>query len=128
MNEKHKPDWPQTAEGVTDWEFVFENKENGFIPLILEASSILALKECTFLVIQQLFSRDNDSENIMKFFMLLNEIIPESQEQNTDKQSVLAMRTETQKLLRNIKNERIKHAKEYLKRKALNAPERRVNN
>ena len=84
MSENTEPAWPQTPEGVTDWEFVFENEGAGFIPLCLLANSPLILKECATVVIQQLFTRDDDSMNIMKYIIALNDIIPDDKELDTD--------------------------------------------
>ncbi len=119
-------DWPQTAEGTTDWELVFEDEENGLIPLILTAHSTVILKECTTVIIQQLFIREDDSTNIMKFILKLNEVIPDDQEANTNKDWLKSMRNDVVKLLREIKTDRMKKAEAFLARKARIEQDRRL--
>ena len=126
MSENTEPAWPQTPEGVTDWEFVFENEGAGFIPLCLLANSPLILKECATVVIQQLFTRDDDSMNIMKYIIALNDIIPDEKELDMDVDNLKVMRTEVTELLRKIKTDRQNKSKEYLKRKAREAQDRRM--
>ncbi len=120
-----KTDWPLTAQGVTDWEFVFENEEEGFIALVSMAHTPFIMKDCTTVIIQQLFSRDSDAMNIMKFIIALSEIVPDEKEQNLNADLLAAMRAEIVELLRKIKIDRIKSANDFLRRKLQEKKDRR---
>jgi hypothetical protein len=64
----------QKASDQTDWEAVFESSENSLISLIESAKSLVALEECTSLVIKQLFSRKGDAEIRTSYQAMLAEI------------------------------------------------------
>ena len=119
-------DWPKTADGVTDWELVFEDEENGLMALVMTAHSTVILKECTIVIIQQLFIREDDSTNIMKYILMLNDIIPDEQENNTNKDWLKSMRSNVVELLRKIKDDRMKKANAFLASKARLAQDRRI--
>lgn len=118
--------WPQTTEGITDWEYVFENEESGLIPLVMTAQTTLVLKECTTVIIQQLFIREDDSASIMKYILKLNDIVPIEQESNTDMEWLKLMRSNVIGLLRQIKEDRVVKANAFLTNKALLAQDRRL--
>ncbi len=126
MDIKKVDDWPQTPDGATDWETVFENETDGFIPLIEMASTPFVMKDCAVVIIQQLFSRDDDAMNIMKFVIALNDIIPDEKELSKDKDVLAAMRSEISELLRKIKKDRLRKAADFLRRKAQEEKERRA--
>ena len=116
--------WPQTSEGVTDWEMVFEGPNPGLIGLIRTAHTPTTLKDCATVVVQQLFTRDDDSMMVMKLIIDLEGIIPDSNGEALSAEEVDRMRDEISGFLREIKAERIKQAREYLK-KQKNTKERR---
>ena len=84
MTEVKKPAFPQTAEGVTDWEKVFEDPEHGLVTLIQDAQSQEALRACTLIVIQQLFTRKNDQLEIARLKNQLDEIFGGGRYSRTD--------------------------------------------
>ncbi len=53
----------ETRDEMTDWEAIFENKENGFVSLIENAPSKAALKKWTNIVIHALLRRKDDAGN-----------------------------------------------------------------
>jgi len=118
--------WPLTDQGVTDWEFVFEDPYGGFIPLVEMANTPFVMKDCATVIIQQLFTRDDDAMNIMKFIIALNDIIPNDKEMGLDKDVLAAMRSDITALLRRIKRDRLKKAEIFLRRKAETDKERRT--
>ncbi|NQW01275.1 MAG: hypothetical protein HQ483_16335 [Rhodospirillales bacterium] len=118
--------WPQTAQGIADWEQVFEDSTNGFIPMVLLAHTPAVLKQCATIIIQQLFSRDDDGTNVMKFLIALNDIIPDEMETSTDKEALATMRTEISVMMRKIKADRKTKSEGFLKRKAQTSQERRL--
>jgi len=122
-SEKPSP-WPQTPEGVTDWESVFENPKSGFIVLIRSAHSPEILKECATVVVQQLFSRDDDAMITMKFIIELERILPDSNGKKLTEEEVEEMRDAVTGFLRTIKVERLQKAQEYLRRRANNEERR----
>ena len=108
----HSPDdrsWPVTADGVMDWEAVFEKPETGFVSMIALARSPEALKQTTLVIIRNLFSRKNDESNIETYTALLDEIVPD----DAPASDVDAMRAGVIELLRRIKQERQRIAAEY---------------
>ena len=111
MPGKEKPPWPLTPQGVTDWEFVFEDPKTGFITLLGQAAAAEALKDCAIVIVQSLFIRDDDGDNVMKFIIELNKIFPYDDDGSG---SFPTMQEETTDLLRKIKDERTKKAEEYL--------------
>jgi hypothetical protein len=123
MTEHAKAGWLKTSDGTTDWEAVFEAPENGLIPLIAQANSPQALRECAIVTIQMLFSRDNDAENVTNLTTELNELVPD----DAKSQQLDVFSNAITSVLRQIKQERIELAEEYVKNKKLeeeeNAPD-----
>ena len=113
---------PRTPKGTTDWELVFEDEKTGFIPLIAQAHSPGALKECATLVILKLFSRKGDLPEVEHFATELAAIIPDE----PGEEDMAAMRDGVSALLREIKDERIRIAADYLAGKK-KGKERRVS-
>jgi hypothetical protein len=118
MNQETPTQWPQTPDGVTDWENVFEDGKSGFIVLIRTAQSPETLKDCATVVVQQLFSRDGDSMAIMKFIIDLEGILPDSEGKMFSDDEVDGMRDTVSAFLRKIKNDRIKKAQDHLDNQA----------
>jgi len=114
MPGKEKLPWPLTPDGVTDWEFVFEDSETGFIALLGHATTADALKDCAIVIVQNLFIRDDDGDNVMKFIIELNKVFPYDDDGSGD---FSVMQDETTELLRKIKDERKQKAEEYLANK-----------
>ena len=112
--------WPKTSDGTTDWEAVFEDAEGGLIPLIAQANSPQALRECAIVTIQMLFSRDNDAENVTNLTSELNELVPDDAQAHQLDFFGKAITT----VLRQIKQERIDLAEEYVKNKKLEEEEK----
>ncbi len=101
---------PKTADGTTDWEVVFEDAETGFVPLITQARTAEALRECTKLVIHKLFSRNSDGPMVEKFTADLDVIIggvSEADELADTRDRVIV-------LLRDIKTDRLQRAEAYV--------------
>lgn len=113
MSELNKPAWPQTPDGTTDWETVFEDPQGGLIPLISKAQSRQALRECARVVIQQLFTRKGDADDVARFTEQLDEALSDIDDEE-DLGTVLAS---VILLLRNIKDERTEKARLYVARK-----------
>ena len=113
MAELTKRGWPKTADGVTDWEQVFEDPEHGFVALVDKAETVDVLKQCATVVIQQLFTRKGDEVERDRATNLLERV--------TDSDAIAAelgaKKRLVSSLLRNIKGERLEKAEEYLRRK-----------
>lgn len=111
-----KPAFPQTPDGVTDWDRVFEHPEDGLIAVIASAPNAAALRNCLLVVIRQLYTRKNDELEIAQ---LTNQI--ESLFDGAD-----GLPTEAAVgLLRSIKEQRIAKAEAFLERKRAGKSERR---
>jgi len=124
MDGENATSWPLTTEGVPDWEGVFEDPKTGFIALIRSANSPATLKACATVVVQQLFTRDDDSMNVMKYILDLENILPDSDDKETTSEELDEMRDAVSGFLRAIKEDRILKSQEYLK-KRINEEERR---
>ena len=77
MTDKPKTRWPKTPGGTIDWEKAFEDPGAGLIPLILQAHSPAALRECTIAVISQLYTRKDDPSEVERFVAQLNAMVPD---------------------------------------------------
>ena len=109
MTNSKKPAFPQTPDGVTDWEQVFEGP-NGLIALISQVRTGAALRECTLLVIGQLFTRKQDQLEVARLTHQLDNLIAGGEAS----QDISALSMTVIGLLRQIKNERIQKAQDYL--------------
>jgi len=116
--------WPLTPDGVTDWESVFEDLKTGFIVLIRSAHSSDTLKACATVVVQQLFTREDDGMNIMRYILNLESIIQASGDKEVTADEMDEMRDAVSDFLRTIKKDRILMSQEYLE-KRINSEERR---
>jgi hypothetical protein len=110
MAKAKKPAFPQTKDGVTDWERVFENPDDGLIPLISSAPSIEILHQCATLVIHKLFTRDNDKLEVARLTRQLDALINKGR----GGEDIGALTQSIIDLLRQIKSDRIRFAREYL--------------
>lgn|GEM_PF-2159128 len=117
MSEIEKPAFPQTPDGVTDWEKVFEDPDRGILKLIRDAHSREALRACVLVVIEKLFTRKNDQLEIARLKKQLDGILEEAGD-GVPTDEVVA-------LLREVKGHREQRARDYLKEKETKARERR---
>ncbi len=104
----------KTSDETTDWEAVFEGKENGLISLVENARSTAALRKCVLVVIHALLRRKADTANKLACERSLEEIIPADADADT-KTGVDLERTRKKivELLRTIKEIRKKKALDY---------------
>jgi hypothetical protein len=105
-----KPAWPQTPDGTTDWEVVFEDPQSGFIQLVAQSPSADTLRLTATVVIDKLFTRRGDEVEVTR---LKNELelilgIPSD---------ISVMQAGVSGLLRQIKETRIEKARVYIERK-----------
>ncbi len=104
-----KPAFPQTPEGVTDWETVFEDPEQGLIVAVTQAPNADALRGCLLAVIGQLYTRKDDELATAQLLTEIDSLFADAQG-TMPTQSVI-------NLLRAIKNQRIAKAQAYLAKK-----------
>ncbi|MDP7098165.1 MAG: hypothetical protein QF511_06560 [Rhodospirillales bacterium] len=107
----------KTRDETTDWEAVFENKENGFVSLIENAPSKAALRKCTNIVIHALLRRKDDAANKLACKKSLEKIIPA--EADADTKTGADMETTRIKIV-----ELLRTIKEIRKKKALDCESR----
>lgn len=113
-----KSSWEKTPGGTTDWETVFEVPPTGLIPLITQAQSPSALRECTIVVIKKIYTRKNDPAEVERFISELTIMIPDDLTESDLPRITEAVSA----ILRRIKDDRIRKAAEFERSKAL-APE-----
>lgn len=75
MGETNKPAFPQTPDGVTDWEKVFEDPDQGLVSVIRTAQTSDNLRACVMIVIRQLFTRDNDELQVAQLTRQLDDLL-----------------------------------------------------
>jgi len=75
MGETSKPAFPQTPDGVTDWETVFEDPDQGLVSVIRTAQTSGNLRACVMIVIRQLFTRDNDELQVAQLTRQLDDLL-----------------------------------------------------
>ena len=111
------------AGDAANWEAAFEDETVGFIPLIARARTPNVLRGSAAVVIEKLFARKDDRQNIAKHTAQLNGIVPE----DASPADMDDMRDGVIALLRRIKEERKQKAAVHAKRKKVKkGGERRV--
>ncbi len=117
--------WPKNDDGTVNWDSVFTDPKTGFIPTIDNAKSIDALESCATVVINSLFSRDDDEEYRTAYIAALNHIFLSL---NGD-EHIETIRARLVTMLHSIKENRISRAAEYQKAKKLHldGEERRMS-
>ena len=78
MGDTNKPAFPQTPDGVTDWEKVFEDPNQGLISVIRTAQTADNLRACMMIVIRQLFTRDDDALQVAQLTRQLDDLLVQS--------------------------------------------------
>lgn len=115
MSDSEKSFHPKTEGGTTDWEAVFEVPPSGLIPLISQAQSPAALRECTIVVIKKIYTRKDDPPEVERFTSELRMMIPDDLAEDD-----LPRITETvTSILRQIKEDRKQKAAEFVENKKL---------
>ena len=109
-----KADWPQTPDGTTDWEFVFEDSQQGFIQLVMQSPNTEILRQTTTVVIEKLFTRRHDADEVARLKTQLTVILSDTKDLGVQQQGVTD-------LLRTIKDTRIEKARIYVERKKAGA-------
>lgn len=101
--------WPKTAAGTVDWEFVFENPDTGLLALVGQAASPAALRDCAIFIIDKLYARKDDPEEVVRFTKEISALIPDDLAADNlgDISAVVVT------LLRRIKDFRIQKAAEH---------------
>jgi len=119
MSKRPTPVWPKTREGEVDWQAVFENPEDGYIPRVQRASDPHALRAAVLVAIESLFSRKEDRADVKEFAAKLEKIFATGGLKQT-KEAVTT-------LMRGIKDQRIeKSAQHAAKVRAGKKTERRL--
>ena len=110
MNQATKRIMAQENIHETDWETVFESPVHGFITLVEQAQTVKSLKQCTSLIISNLFTRENDAPFLAAYHEALDGFLPTNESEDVDvsysKKRVVA-------LLRDIKKHRQRKSAEH---------------
>lgn len=114
-------EWPKTATGNVDWETLFEDPETGLIAYIENAGVPLTLRVNAVQVIQSLFTRKDDGDEVDRLSSEISELIPD--EMPKERFPIIA-RAVVQ-AMREIKDQRIKKALAYDRQKEAGGSERR---
>ncbi|MAF47519.1 MAG: hypothetical protein QGH73_03800 [Rhodospirillales bacterium] len=96
-----------------DWEAVFEADGHGLIALIGETKSFAALKSCMLVIVEQLFSRDNDEAFRESYIAELNSVLPDDLDGRENMAATLdKLKAAMVATLRRIKSYRIEKAEQ----------------
>ena len=106
---RKRPDWPKTEYGTVNWDIVFENPISGIIPFVQRAATPLELKESTIEVVDLLFPRDRDRDEIKRFADELETLIPDS----TPLETLPVLQEEVIGILRQVRDSRAAGARAY---------------
>ncbi|MBL6931706.1 MAG: hypothetical protein ISR45_02070 [Rhodospirillales bacterium] len=108
-----KSEWPKTADGTTDWEALFDNKEKGLIAFVLGNETPVQLKQQTDAIIRAIFNRKRDQALLDKLTAFLNKLIPNDAAQ----ERFPSLQERVIELLEKIKNNRIDRARAFSEKK-----------
>jgi len=109
MDETSNKHWPKTPDGVTDWEQVFEDPETGLIAIACRPATPEELKSTVIVIIKKLFKRDSDQALAGKLITYVDKVIPDGAPIG----AMDTLRANTEKVMRRIKEDRIKRATAY---------------
>ncbi|MEO5336411.1 MAG: hypothetical protein H7841_05910 [Magnetospirillum sp. WYHS-4] len=115
------PPRPRTEYGVVDWEQFFEHVTDGLVPLVRQARSRDALKKCSMVIVEGLFTRKDDHIHRQTFLRAIGDIVGETGDIEETKDRLID-------LLRQLKEHRAERAAEFIRGKRAEeaaAPERR---
>ena len=116
--------WPTFADGTVDWVLVFEDPDTGLIPLIQRADTSDKLVSCVHLVVQSLFTRDEDGPVRKAYLTTLDTLIQRHLDLHPDSSEDLTLlKTNISALLRSIKTDRIERARAFANGKTERATE-----
>ncbi|NQV54543.1 MAG: hypothetical protein HQ503_01675 [Rhodospirillales bacterium] len=104
-----KETWPKTPTGNTDWEVLFEQPKDGFLPYIESAENPVELRGRALKIIGTLYTRKDDTDEIERLSGEIYELIPD---ELAGKHVPVVARAVVQ-ALREIKAYRIKKAHEF---------------
>jgi len=104
--------WPRCPDGTVDWKHVFENTDNGLIPIIEQARKPETLIDCTAMIVQSLFTREGDEDIRAHYTQELAKLALS----NGDSIDTRAERVSI--ILREIKEDRMARASEWALHKA----------
>jgi len=103
--------WPRTAQGTIDWVVVFNDEDEGIIPLVASAQSVDTLVDCTAMVIQMLFSRESDGALRVGFTTALAQVVAECDGDHA------AVCEAVSRILTDIRDDRTEKAADYARHK-----------
>jgi len=113
MDETSNRHWPKTPDGVTDWERVFEDPDTGLIAIACRPGTPDELKSTVIVIIKKLFKRDSDQAVAGKLITYVDKVIPDS----APIEAMDTLRANTTKVMRRIKEDRIRRATAYAEAK-----------
>ncbi len=114
-----KPAFPKTPEGVTDWDKVFEDPDQGLIPAIRKTNSNQQLRSCLTVIVRQLFTRKGDELRVAQLTRQIDDLFQQSPGQMPTDAAI--------GILRLIKIERQEKARAYLAKKKNNKQKGRTD-
>lgn len=113
---------PRLAEGVVDWDSVFDAPGTGLVTRIDQARSADDLRKAMKLILKTLFNREGDAERRAVFTNLVNEILTHAgKTQKSPAAIMVEVKVRVIQILHSIKEDRLKRARKALAEKARKA-------
>jgi len=103
--------FPLTSDGTIDWNFVFEDPADGFVPDIQNSDTPDVLRRKAIHIAQTLHTRDGDELRLKKLLSWIDSIVPENAD---DTKKLPKMKESILKLVRELKIERINRAERFV--------------
>ncbi len=117
---------PRLAEGVVDWQKVFDTPGTGLIAQIEEARSGEDLQNAFRLILKTLFNRKGDEERRSVFTNLVNDILTHAAKSKKPPATAMSeVKARVIQILHSIKDDRIKRANKAIAAKARKAEQER---
>jgi len=113
---------PRLAEGVVDWDTVFDAPDSGLVSRIDQARSADDLRKAMKLILKTLFNREGDAERRAVFTNLVNEILAHAGKTQKSPAAIMAeVKIRVIQILHSIKDDRLMRARKALATKARKA-------
>lgn len=107
--------FPLTSNGTIDWNFVFEDPADGFVPGIQNSETPDILRKNAVHIAQALYTRNGDELRLKKLLSWIENVVPENAD---DTANLPKMKESILKLVRDLKTERISLADRYVEKRS----------
>lgn len=101
-------DWPTLPDGTIDWMTVFQAPGTGLIPQIEQSTTAAQLKACFAVIIEALFSRQNDADVRAAYHATSDELFAGAGDSD-----LRAQKVKLRMIMMRLMNERMQRSRAY---------------